>query len=140
MRPTAPTGYARTSPTAPITDYDEHGLLIANRLETDAVEWFDEGPRNVRVRRAVEDKGGAPGLAFVRIGITPGQAASYPERQDALGHMQAEGMPVTDMDELVEAEIKERLDMTRLERVMTVAELRQDRLRDLVTERLETRN
>jgi hypothetical protein len=30
--------------------------------------------------------------------------------------------------------------MTRLERVMTVAELRHDRLRDLVTERLETRN
>jgi hypothetical protein len=82
-----------------ITDHDEHGLLIANRLETDAVEWFNEGPRNVRVRRAVEDKGGAPGLAFVRIGITPGQAASYPARQDALGHMQAEGLPVTDMDE-----------------------------------------
>ena len=132
---------ARDVPTVvmTITDYDEHGLTIAERVEHDAVEWFNEGPSNIRMRRDVERQGGSPGLEFVRIGITPDQAARYPERQDALGHMQAEGMPVTDMDALVQAEVEARMDLTRLERVRTVAILRREVLRGLILDELESR-
>jgi len=138
-----------------ITDYDTHGLLIADRVADDAVEWFEQGPDNINYRRWVErgrpkspakgprpiptTKPGTPGLEFVRIGITPEQAARYPERQDALGHMQAEGMPVADMDALVEGAIRERVDLVRLQRVQLVEEKRRDRLHDLIAERLEDR-
>ena len=115
-----------------ITDYDDDGKALGTRLADDATAWFDSGVYGERV-------GGGSGLAFVRIGITPEQAARYPDRVDALGHMQAEGMPVADMDAVVGSEIEKRLDVTRRDRVMAVGRGRRETLRDLVAASLRDR-